>query len=345
MRKNNSDITIIFVVIGIAVLFLVVIPNINKEKSNGLKIHYYSNGQEVFPNDRLFSIVNGGNYDSISFSITLQNTGQTPLNNLNISYIQSTSNTNQLTNNLVKWNPYVSSTLSSDGFYYQDLGTLGIGAIQTLYSDNVTLSQFENLSQPIKFYIKTNAIDSYTNNLITSNSSASLSITPKVSLWCYQESANIANQGGKDGSCGLSYNGNYNVIPYYFMINYTKPINSNNNSIWIFSGSQGPLYYQNITPCWDSTNILQLKVYSDAWTNYGTLQLYCYNNGWINLYNFPHYGARTTTSKPGDFEGNMYDGNWGTGAWSSIYNTGSTWANVYNMGGTVYEEAMNWSIG
>jgi len=31
------------------------------------------------------------------------------------------------------------------------------------------------------------------------------------SFMCYQESANTSNQGGLDGSCGLNYNGSYDI--------------------------------------------------------------------------------------------------------------------------------------
>jgi hypothetical protein len=44
--------------------------------------------------------------------------------------------------------------------------------------------------------------------------------------YCFQESANVSNQTGLDGNCGLNYSGNYNFWDEssigYISINYTK---------------------------------------------------------------------------------------------------------------------------
>ncbi|HQT45134.1 MAG TPA: hypothetical protein PLO51_04090, partial [Candidatus Micrarchaeota archaeon] len=132
---------------------------------------------------------------------------------------------------------------------------------------------------------------------------------------CYQESANTPNQTGIDGSCGLNYSGsyataisgpaigwdNYSAIvdgdwgtsstisdtnygsDVYLYINYTKPANAINTSLWQMKSSLKETNQSIPASCWNQ-NPLQLRsyiydgsietdVYFDCWT--GT--------GWTNL--------------------------------------------------------------
>lgn len=55
---------------------------------------------------------------------------------------------------------------------------------------------------------------------------------------CYQESTNITDQGGNDGSCGLSYNGSYSFNPS--AASFNNPaflVDGDNNSISLFTGA------------------------------------------------------------------------------------------------------------
>ena len=133
--------------------------------------------------------------------------------------------------------------------------------------------------------------------------SASVSAYTSFSGWCYQESANTSNQAGTDGSCGLNYGGAYswtagwgspenvtdgNWDTYtggstgsYFYINYTKPTNYQNSSLWQikYYGAGGTpvnatVNISILNSCWtyNSTTIF-LQVYTVS----GQLDFYCKN--------------------------------------------------------------------
>ena len=83
MAKSNFGPIIIGIII--VALFLY---NQNKveEEGIGLKIHYYIDGVEVFPQERFFSIVtpDGGSYNQIAFDISVSNIGDVGLENFKI---------------------------------------------------------------------------------------------------------------------------------------------------------------------------------------------------------------------------------------------------------------------
>ena len=121
--------------------------------------------------------------------------------------------------------------------------------------------------------------------------------------YCYQESANTTNQSGTDGNCGLDYSGAYNAtglnpsFPYNqtydgdwstkgsfatLSINYTKPPNALNSSIWTVKHPGQTIY--NITipnACWNYSNTkLLFKFYAPVSDYFWA----CYNGtNWQDL--------------------------------------------------------------
>lgn len=137
------------------------------------------------------------------------------------------------------------------------------------------------------------------------------------SALCYQESYNVTNQVGTDGSCNLNYTGNYTASgggtwvtsnSLYdgnwssnggcstsgFCIStivYNKPINSLNTSFWTTrAGSNIPNNnYSNLTlpiSCWNfNSNYIKLE-YQQKAVAPSNVKYYCYNSsGLVFLYN------------------------------------------------------------
>jgi len=82
MKKNNT-----IWIVGI-VIFLIVVTQLNIPKESGMILtpRYYKDGLEVFPTKGLFSIVTppGGIFDQISFDISVTNTGNVPISDMQI---------------------------------------------------------------------------------------------------------------------------------------------------------------------------------------------------------------------------------------------------------------------
>lgn len=131
---------------------------------------------------------------------------------------------------------------------------------------------------------------------------------------CYQESANVSNQTGIDGSCGLNYSGNYialGPILYYldgnindgawnlssvqgtYLINYTKPayrlINASWKIGWINLTTSTLVNHTTSIPddCLDyNTNKVLLKVQNDSFVVSSSMTAYCYNGTWKSIDSF-----------------------------------------------------------
>ena len=106
--------------------------------------------------------------------------------------------------------------------------------------------------------------------------------TPEHGNICYQESANIVNQGGKDGNCGLNYGGSYSWSfasnplnafdgnwttsatgnsASYIMVNYTKPNNpSLTGAVWQYKGGSSFYFNTTIDSTCFSQNPIRLKM-------------------------------------------------------------------------------------
>ena len=196
--------------------------------------------------------------------------------------------------------------------------------------------------------------------------------------WCYQESANVSNQAGTDGSCGLSYSGSYTeardfgIFPWpqnrYILINYTKPENATSTSVWMVKrGTQSITNYSIPFACWsayvDKLILVEESLISGNGGNSQTT-LYCYNGtGYFDMgsyysgYNMP---PPVTGSAGPDF---AFDGNWSTFvtdlSWHPLYewqnsgqspwtNTSASWnglpINTTLLESVLWEEGMWWSI-
>ena len=184
---------------------------------------------------------------------------------------------------------------------------------------------------------------------------------------CYQESANTSNQVGTDGSCGLNYSGSYQITSNYMYINYTKPISSNNASLWRvkFGGNTENSFFYNdfsiLASCWNyNSNIILLRVYTTdnasdcinpmVESSYGQ----CFNGTWNTITNVSYAsvtGGMFANSQVGA-ELRLFDGDYNSQAvyqddycfnhhrWVRLtLNTGFT-----NYSGVVYEEAMIWNV-
>jgi hypothetical protein len=145
--------------------------------------------------------------------------------------------------------------------------------------------------------------DAFNNSLTSEN------LTFVEEITCYQESANISNQTGIDGDCGLNYDGAYfitnigdkwndpeNIVDgdwdtgadatigtQYAYMNYTKPLKSISLSLWRFKLEDGTQDMQLLNSCWnydDEKIILRLK--STAFGLGETSE--CFNGTWNVLH-------------------------------------------------------------
>jgi len=158
--------------------------------------------------------------------------------------------------------------------------------------------------------------------------------------WCYQEFANVSTAcGGFDN--GTYYTINVSSTLAYFDINYTKPLNSTNNSLWQIKHACLDIY--NITipsQCWNAYSDKIMLRLTSTYTITDTSRAYCYNStDWIEI-------GQTSGDCSGGTIGadsviNLYDGNWGTGAtWNDGF---GMWFGIslgYKYG--IWEEAMWW---
>lgn len=163
---KKQDYTLVWI-IGIIIL-LVVVNQPKQEEMVGLNIHYYKSGVEVFPPNKLFSIVTGpfgsGEYDQIAFDISGTNIGENPIKDIKI---------------IDAYPQVFKDSLSLDTFQ-----TLAIGESKILWtSELMDTIQFESIS-PVNFWIEVSGIDTYENKLIYSGRvySGNISFAPEVNL-------------------------------------------------------------------------------------------------------------------------------------------------------------------
>jgi len=169
---------------------------------------------------------------------------------------------------------------------------------------------------------------------------------------CYQESANVSNQTGSDGVCGLNYTGNYEEFSDsakgLVYVNYTKPQYATNESNWTIK--HGTLSAKNITipnSCWDhSSTKLLFRLYSSHPSAGGTGYSYgqCFNGSWINITDIESGSEGFTYISNATRYLAVYDGDWDS---SGIYLYGAdTWAQATQQprAAELYEEAMWWVV-
>ncbi len=153
------------------------------------------------------------------------------------------------------------------------------------------------------------------NSLIVS---ATLNLTGQQGGFCYQESANTTSQTGIDGSCNLNYSGTYYLIgewgsdaaelwdgdyatsadpsfdtpPYFFYINYSKPITASNvGSLWQVKNNwdTSPFVITNNysipSGCWRDQIQLRIETRNAVGNQWGNG--FCYNgSSWNQIYNY-----------------------------------------------------------
>ncbi|MFA5132768.1 MAG: LamG domain-containing protein [Candidatus Paceibacterota bacterium] len=150
------------------------------------------------------------------------------------------------------------------------------------------------------------------------------------SEWCYQESATVFNQSGMDGSCGLRYNGSYslptlyhpiNIVDgndstsatgSYLYVNYTKPDNSVNTSLWrvkaVFEESAEIRNLSIPYPCWNYSEVtLNLRAYACGFDWYScssedddSVGFSCWNgSSWQNIYNHSNVSVQYSMYEEG----------------------------------------------
>ena len=226
MGKNNSW---IFWVAGGLILFLVLTQtSLLKKQDFGIGVHYYNDGIEVFPTKFFgFSIVTppGGNYNQISFSISASSSDKS------YSNIKVDSATPiQLFNAL----PTTTQTLAS-GQSNKILWT----------SSLINTSQFESMTQPVRFIVNISAKDDYTG--LIEYKQGYVDLTIRSIIFTRQENGNqILCSGSWDSSypCSRVYDSNWNTYGKVlsgeatFFINYTIPDNTT-SIIWQFKFGAG----------------------------------------------------------------------------------------------------------
>jgi hypothetical protein len=201
-----------------------------------------------------------------------------------------------------------------------------------------------------------------------------------VHAYCYQESANVSNQTGIDGSCGLNYSGSYYapsqaISTGYIEITYIKPKYAvDNNTTWVAKFFNNT--YLNLSipqDCWNANNnSLIFRVRSQVFYPNGidpaivVRYLSCYNGSApvipFNTYKIIYSASYNTGFVATNWnipEGNdnaylMTDGNWSSEGFVLSVNAPSYfyWASTpspntfdgITENAWFYEEAMNWSI-
>ena len=143
----------------------------------------------------------------------------------------------------------------------------------------------------------------------------------QTSSLCYQESANTTNQTGIDGYCGLDYSGNYefevdggtwhnpsnsingnwsdnsgniggSFTSVFLYINYTKPENALNLSLWRIKDSNGEVNLTIPSSCFNFNNdIIALRYEGINFPDADSFAVWsCFNSSWNELRNVEGFG-------------------------------------------------------
>lgn len=114
-----------------------------------------------------------------------------------------------------------------------------------------------------------------------------------ISEWCYQESANVSTGCGGLNTGNYSWDGaswtdldhlfdgdwdteGYGAISHYLYINYTKPTNSTNESLWLTKETNDIENLTIFSGCWNQ-DILQFRVYPITHLAQSNVIWACYN--------------------------------------------------------------------
>ncbi len=174
-------------------------------------------------------------------------------------------------------------------------------------SENLTFTGDSNFTRNISIYKNADVTSAY------------LNLSGYEFGSCYQESANISNQTGVDGSCNLNYTGTYSFNNNWvntsklidgkwyddsgwdggvtlinhnllgeFYINYTKPIESISSEIRFdgYGGGGNEIDREIPSDCFDYDNdtlLIRFSMNITRLIGYATLHVYCYNNSWKEI--------------------------------------------------------------
>jgi parallel beta-helix repeat protein len=132
---------------------------------------------------------------------------------------------------------------------------------------------------------------------------------------CYQESANVADQTGIDGDCGLNYTGTVSqtsgIIPYsppggtwydgnwassssqspigkgYGYVNYSKPKNASSNSLWVVRMPQTLIItnFSLFESCWnyDENKLILRLMANNSGDASRNAAIECYDGNWLTI--------------------------------------------------------------
>ena len=196
---------------------------------------------------------------------------------------------------------------------------------------NSTFDMGENITFWVSSFPVTNYTMAYNNisAMACGNSSA-------ANYLCYQEHANVST------SCGGLNTGLYSIAGPYVYVNYSKPSNYQNSSLWQIRHGSLNIYNVSIpTNCWNN-NKMMLRMYS--WYDWSPVISYgqCYNSSdWINITNI---SSGEWSAFTGSYDMKIFDGDWNTGS-SWWVAGGNKWGkDTYPTPATWFEEAMWWNI-
>ena len=180
---------------------------------------------------------------------------------------------------------------------------------------------------------------------------------------CYQESANVTNQTGIDGFCGLNYNGSYGVIQGTVYPVYVKPLGAT-GAVWIAKIANGTMVYMPIPhECWIADpltvnfSMTGVHWYTGSYNpSLSYVVLNCFNGSnyiTIGSQDTVHNSMGGTTGAFISGPDPMFDGDWNTLAfnleipnapywnWATNYSAPYDGITEYSY---IWEEAMNWTM-
>lgn len=204
--------------------------------------------------------------------------------------------------------------VNCNGFDYYDY-TNTSGQYLAYYSSAKCL--FEDF-----LVIEIDNVTYYDGNMCASSGTCYYNITIPVS--CYQESANVSNQTGIDGNCGLFYNGTYLTVG-------GNPTNwtDGNWSTFTPNNSTNQTLYVNYTKPLKANPTSQIIRKAGTETTNSTIPYTCWTQEPLQ---FKHVPIQSTLSSTKSY------------CWS-----GSTWTELTSLSilslSPFYEDAMNWTIG
>ncbi len=338
--KNEN--TIFYILGAIILVALLISSQVPKETGMiSLTPHYYKEGVEVIPEQRLFSIVTppGGSYDQILFDVNGVATGDIPFSNIQVVDAYPIVFKNSLPTNFQSSNPGQSKKLWGEGDYV---------AMDTV--------QFEG--QTINFWVEVSAVNDYTGEIIYAPRAYSGDITfePEILEWGYETSYPIV----LSSTDGIFWDGVKWTVAGVGMVNFVPGFIVEE---YDFSWNYIQSYKPGKVGC-----VSGMHKKDGQWFNYDICDGYVYefNNDWSYVTNYyigdiggwiegifwvaPYwYGVSDYSNAIVQFNSDwVYTGqNWNIGSEDSlpkdIYWDGANWWMLGASTKTVYKYDSSWS--